>query len=54
MSKEEAKVPRIAILMAIYEPRMDWPEAQLRSLDAQTYPNLRLYTPGRLLAHGVP
>ena len=43
MSKEEAKAPRIAILMAIYEPRMDWLEAQLRSLDAQTYPNLRLY-----------
>ena len=43
VSKEEARTPRIAILMAVYEPRMDWLEAQLRSLDAQTYPNLRLY-----------
>ena len=35
--------PRIAILMAVYEPRMDWLEEQLRSLNEQTYPNLRLY-----------
>lgn len=35
--------PPIAILMAVYEPRLDWLEEQLRSLDAQTYPNLRLY-----------
>ncbi len=42
-SKDRPGTPRIAILMAVYEPRMDWLEAQLRSLDAQTYPNLRLY-----------
>lgn len=35
--------PRIAILMAVYEPRMDWLREQLCSLNAQTYPNLMLY-----------
>lgn len=35
--------PLIAILMAVYEPRMDWLREQLESLDAQTYPNLKLY-----------
>lgn len=35
--------PLIAILMAVYEPRMDWLKEQLDSLNAQTYPNLRLY-----------
>lgn len=35
--------PPIAILMAVYEPRLDWLEEQLRSLNDQTYPNLRLY-----------
>ena len=35
--------PGIAILMAVYEPRMDWLAEQLASLEAQTYPNLRLY-----------
>jgi len=35
--------PRIAILMAVYEPRMDWLREQLLSLEAQTYPNLKLY-----------
>ena len=35
--------PQIAILMAVYEPRMDWLKEQLDSLEAQTYPNLRLY-----------
>lgn len=35
--------PLISILMAVYEPRMDWLEEQLRSLNEQTYPNLRLY-----------
>ena len=35
--------PLIAILMAVYEPRMDWLQEQLESLNAQTYPNLRLY-----------
>lgn len=38
-----AAEPRIAILMAIYEPRMDWLRQQLESLEAQTYPNLKLY-----------
>lgn len=35
--------PRIAILMAVYEPNMDWLKEQLLSLNAQTYPNLYLY-----------
>ena len=35
--------PLIAILMAVYEPRLDWLQEQLRSLEQQTYPNLRLY-----------
>lgn len=35
--------PRIAILMAVYEPDMDWLAQQLDSLDAQTYSNLFLY-----------
>lgn len=35
--------PQISILMAVYEPRMDWLREQLESLNAQTYPNLRLY-----------
>lgn len=35
--------PLIAILMAVYEPRLDWLREQLESLEAQTYPNLRLY-----------
>lgn len=43
MSNNEPKTPRISILMAVYEPRMDWLREQLLSLDAQTYPNLRLY-----------
>lgn len=34
---------RIAILMALYEPRMDWLREQLMSLEAQTYPDLTLY-----------
>ena len=33
----------ISILMAVYEPRLDWLREQLDSLNAQTYPNLRLY-----------
>ena len=39
---DDAK-PLIAILMAVYEPRLDWLKEQLASLEAQTYPNLRLY-----------
>lgn len=35
--------PLIAVLMAVYEPRMDWLREQLESLEAQTYPNLKLY-----------
>lgn len=35
--------PLISILMAVYEPRMDWLKEQLDSLNAQTYRNLRLY-----------
>lgn len=39
----ETDKPLISILMAVYEPRMDWLKEQLDSLNAQTYPNLRLY-----------
>lgn len=39
----ETGKPLISILMAVYEPRMDWLREQLESLEAQTYPNLRLY-----------
>lgn len=35
--------PLISILMAVYEPRLDWLKEQLDSLETQTYPNLRLY-----------
>ena len=35
--------PRISILMAVYEPRLDWLREQLESLERQTYPNLMLY-----------
>lgn len=35
--------PQISILMAIYEPRMDWLKEQLLSLNSQTYPNIYLY-----------
>ena len=39
----ETDKPLISILMAVYEPRMDWFKEQLDSLNAQTYPNLRLF-----------
>jgi len=39
----ETDKPLISILMAVYEPRLDWLKEQLESLEAQTYPNLRLY-----------
>ena len=39
----ETDKPLISILMAVYEPRMDWLRQQLVSLNEQTYPNLRLY-----------
>lgn len=35
--------PLISILLAVYEPRLDWLREQLCSLEVQTYPNLRLY-----------
>ena len=35
--------PLIAILMAVYEPDLGWLGEQLRSLNAQSYPNLCLY-----------
>lgn len=35
--------PRVAVLMAVYEPRLDWLKEQLDSLQAQTCPNLYLY-----------
>lgn len=39
----ETGKPLIAILMAVYEPRLDWLKEQLDSLEKQTYPNLRLF-----------
>ncbi len=39
----ETDKPLISILMAVYEPRMDWLKAQLGSLVAQTYLNLCLH-----------
>lgn len=39
----QAGKPVISILMAVYEPRLDWLREQLESLEGQTYPNLRLY-----------
>lgn len=39
----ETVKPQISILMAVYEPRMDWLREQLESLNAQTYPNIKLY-----------
>ncbi|HML69658.1 MAG TPA: glycosyltransferase [Clostridia bacterium] len=38
----ETDKPLISILMAIYEPRLDWLREQLESLNLQTYPNLKL------------
>jgi len=35
--------PQVSILLATYEPRMDWLRQQLLSLDAQTYPSIKLY-----------
>lgn len=35
--------PLISILMAVYNPKIDWFREQLESLNSQTYPNLRLY-----------
>lgn len=34
---------KIAILLAIYQPRLDWLAEQLRSINEQTYENLELY-----------
>ena len=35
--------PMISILLAVYEPRLDWLKELLESLNAQTYPNIMLY-----------
>ena len=40
---DKTNKPLISILMAVYDPNMDWFRQQLLSLNAQTYPNLRLY-----------
>lgn len=39
----ETDKPLISILMAVYNPRLDWFQEQLKSLNDQTYPNIRLY-----------
>ena len=41
--QEKPAPPRIAILLAVYEPRLDWLEELLLSLEAQSCPNLCLY-----------
>ena len=38
----EIDKPLITIVMAVYEPNMQWLKEQLLSLEAQTYPNLEL------------
>lgn len=38
----EIDKPLISIVMAVYEPNMQWLKEQLLSLEAQTYPNLEL------------
>lgn len=35
-------LPLISIVMAVYEPNMQWLEQQLDSLDSQNYPNIEL------------
>lgn len=40
---EIAETPQISILMATYEPRMDWFREQLVSLNNQTYQNIKLF-----------
>lgn len=39
----ETGKPPISILLATYDPRLDWLEEQLLSLNEQTYPALKLY-----------
>lgn len=39
----EVRKPQISILMAVYEPNMEWLRQQLLSLNAQNYPRLHLY-----------
>ena len=38
----ETDKPLISIVMAVYEPNLQWFREQLDSLEAQTYPNLEL------------
>lgn len=38
----ETDKPLISIVMAVYEPNLQWFKEQLESLEAQTYPNLEL------------
>ena len=38
----ETEKPLISIVMAVYEPNLEWFREQLDSLEAQTYPNLEL------------
>lgn len=40
---ENGKNPAISILMAVYNPNMDWLRQQLESLNRQNYPKLHLY-----------
>lgn len=39
----ESGKPLISILLAVYEPQLDWLQQQLESLEKQSYPNLKLY-----------
>ena len=38
-----AALPRVAVLLALYEPHLDWLQELFDSLNAQQYPNLYLY-----------
>lgn len=38
----ETDKPLISVVMAVYEPNLQWFKEQLESLEAQTYPNLEL------------
>ncbi len=43
MEKKMPSPKPVSILLAVYEPRMDWLKEQLISLNCQTYTNIKLY-----------
>lgn len=42
-SQNSPHTPPVSILLATYEPNLQWLEQQLNSLNQQSYPNLYLY-----------